>query len=268
MPPFLPRRAHVGVLELRGIIGTQVRPPATVDMLHALEQDTSVHAVLLDIDSPGGTAAGSDAIRLAVVRLRQKKPVVAYVRTLGASGAYLIACAATRILALPSAIVGSIGVISVRPRLEAVLERLGVKVSVSKAGRLKDAGAFWREPTPEEEAKEQALVDAYYRQFVEAVAQARNLSREKVVELATGEVFLAEQAKELGLVDALGDWEDAVQATLSLGGVPRRRLIYARPRRGLAERLLGRFAAEPVSLRALLGARALYLDLGSLGEYL
>ena len=116
--------------------------------------------MLLEIDSPGGTAIASEQLYVAVRRLAARKPVVAWIKGTGASGAYFLACGATRVLAFPSAIVGSIGVISVRPVVVDALRRVGARMVVTKTGPFKDLGAPWREPTEEDEAHERELVDA------------------------------------------------------------------------------------------------------------
>src|SRR5581483_11983386 len=130
---------------------------------------------------------------IAFERLAAVKPLVASIRGTGASGAYLAAMAARRVLSNPNAIVGSIGVISAGPRLPRLLDRLGVSVAETRAGRLKGMGAPWGEATDEERAKEQAIVDAFYDAFVGRVARSRRLAEERVRELATGEVWLGEQ---------------------------------------------------------------------------
>ena len=110
-------------------------------------------------------------------------------------------CAAHKIVALPGATIGSIGVISSRPVLERLLEKIGVRVTVTKSGPLKDMGAFYREPSEEEKQKEQELIDGYFNYFINLVAKGRRMEEGRVRELATGEVFLGEKAKSLGLVD-------------------------------------------------------------------
>jgi protease-4 len=177
---------------------------------------------------------------LALERLATKKPLVAAIRGTGASGSYLAAMAARTIVAQPHAIVGSIGVISTGPRLSRLLDRLGVSVSENRAGRLKGMGAPWRDETDEERAKEQAIVDAFYAAFVRRVARSRRLTEETVRALATGEIWLGEEAKELGLVDEIGDLEHAVELAANAAGVPARS-SPVRLRRPLMERLVGRF---------------------------
>jgi protease-4 len=177
--------------------------------------------VVVDIDSPGGSVSASDYLHRALARVTARKPVVAFIRGMGASGAYLLGCAATRIVAIPSALVGSIGVISIRPLLYDFLGRYGIGVSVTKSGRLKDMWYPFREPTEEEKQKEQALLDEFYEQFVSTVARTRNLDPEKVRSLATGESLAPARPRGL-LVDDLGDLETAIEMAMELGKVPRR----------------------------------------------
>ena len=173
--------------------------------------------MVLDVDSPGGGAPGSAELYASIRRVASEKPVVAYIRGVGASGAYYASCPAQRIVANPDALVGSIGVILLRPILSQLLQRLGVQLAVSKQGRLKDMLQPWREPTDEELERVQALIDDTYDAFVEAVARGRRMDEGRVRELATGEVFTGRQALRLGLVDELGDMETALGAASALG---------------------------------------------------
>jgi protease-4 len=234
---------HVAIVRLYGPIAGGPRTADWIELVRRLRESRRVPAVVLDIDSPGGSATASDDMFLALERLAAKKPVVAAIRGTGASGSYLAAMAASRIVAQPHAVVGSIGVISAGPRLPRLLERLGVTVSENRAGRLKGMGAPWRDETDEERAKEQAIVDAFYSAFVARVAAGRHLSEERVRELATGEVWLGEQALDLGLVDEIGDLERAVELAAAAAGVPARS-APVRIRRPMLERLVGRVGAS------------------------
>jgi protease-4 len=224
----------VAVIEMEGPIGPRLKAAEYVKLLRSLEENDHVRAVVLDIDSPGGSATGSNYLYLGVKSLVKKKPVVAFIRGLGASGAYMFACPATRIIAIPSAIIGSIGVISMRPLVYEALERVGVQMTVTKSDRLKDMGSMFREPTEEEKRKEQELVDDLYDQFLDAVAEGRGMEKSKVKEVATGEVYTARRCTELGLVDELGDLERAIDVAAELGNAPRRP-VWLKPRRGLRE---------------------------------
>jgi protease-4 len=238
-PPVAPGR--IAILRLHGPIGGAGRTAEWIELARRVRESKRVPAVVLDIDSPGGSATGSDDVFLALERLAAKKPLVAAIRGSGASGAYLAAMAARRIVANPTAIVGSIGVINVSPRLPRLLERLGVEVSEHTAGSLKGMGAPWREESETEAAKEQRIVDAIYESFVGRVSQARRMSPERVRELATGEVWLGREALALGLVDEIGDLERAVEIAAEMAGVPAK-FAPVRVRRPLLGRLMERFA--------------------------
>jgi protease-4 len=255
---------RIAVTEIFGAIGSPQRTAEFGRMMKAIEENKRVRALVVDIDSPGGGAGASEFMHNAIARVAKKKPVVAAVRGMGASGAYMAACGATRIIAVPMALVGSIGVISMRPMLYDALDRIGVRVNVTKSGRLKDMFSSFREPTPEEEQKEQALMDAVYDRFVTMVAEARSLDAAKAREVATGEVFTAAQAQELGLIDGLGDLDEAIDQARSLAGMSERKVMYVRPHRSLRDRLLGNVSAATVdafanALETRLRERQIYL---------
>lgn len=234
---------RVAVLRLYGSIAGGARSADFIELAKHLRESRRVPAVVLDIDSGGGSAAASDDMFLALERLAAKKPLVAAIRGIGASGAYLAAMAAHRLIANPNAAVGSIGVISIAPRAPRMLERVGVAVSERRAGRLKGMGAIWRDETDEERAKEQEVVDAYYAAFVARVAKGRRLSEERVRELATGEIWLGSRALELGLVDEIGDLERAIEIAGGMAGVAAHG-APVRLRRPLFSRLIDRFATR------------------------
>jgi protease-4 len=240
------RPGRVAILRLYGSIGGGARSADWVELARRVGKAKSVPAVVLDIDSPGGSAAASDYLYLALARLAAAKPLVAHVRGTGASGAYLAAMAAARIVVAPSSIIGSIGVISAGPRVPALLDRLGVQVAERRAGRLKGMGAPWREDTEEEQAREQELVDAFYDVFVQRVADGRRLPRERVLELATGEVWLGAKAVELGLADETGDLDRAIEVAAGLAHVPARG-EPVRLHRPFMMRLADRFASRLAS---------------------
>ena len=238
------KRAGVAVVEIYGVIGGQVRVPAYARMFESIAKSRRYRALLLDIDSPGGSASGSEVLHRSLQKVAEQKPVVAYVRGIGASGGYYLCCAASHVVALPTALVGSIGVIYLRPVMEQLLSKIGVDFSVFKGGHLKDMGGFWRSPTPEEGEKFQGLINEIYDNFVEVVAQGRSLEASQVRELATGEVVSARRGAELGLVDQMGDFSDALELAAQLGKA-RPRPLLVRPRRSLGARMMGRMGGEP-----------------------
>ncbi len=247
LPPF--SRPHVAVVEMYGAIGGNVRSRTYAPLFKALREDTRVRAVVLDIDSPGGSASDSDYLYGLIRKTAARTPVVAFIRGTGASGAYFIACAAQRIVAHRSSIVGSIGVITIRPQVQELLDKIGVKVSVTATGPLKGMGLPFREESAQEKAKNEALVGAFFEHFIAVVAAGRKRSPEEVRGWATGEVFWAPQALERGMVDDLGDLEHAVAVAAKLGGVSRKHAVTVRPKLPFPQRLLQRVASA--SLRAV-----------------
>lgn len=247
----LPGMPVIVVAEFYEVIRGGRRSAEYINLLNALRRNKRVRAVVLDIDSPGGSAVASEYLYMAARNLGRRKPLVAFIRGTGASGAYMLACGATRIVAIPSAVVGSIGVISLRPVAVELLRRIGLSVAVNKTGPFKDSGAFYREPTEEEERKEQQLIAEYYDAFLDIIVEGRSLDRETVRGFATGEVFTARRAREMGLVDELGDLDAAIDLAAKLAKT-RRRVAHVRPHRPLTQRIFGTaagLAVEEVGLR-------------------
>jgi len=262
MPFIIDRRGGVAVVEIHGVIGTRVRESVYARLFDAIGRNKQYKALLLDINSPGGSATGSDLMYHSLQKVAQQKPVVAYVSGIGASGGYYLCCAASKVVALPTALVGSIGVIYLRPILEQLLGKVGVELSVFKGGRLKDMTGFWRSPTDEESERFQGLISEMYDTFVSVVAQGRSLEDSQVRELATGEIYTARRGHEMGLVDELGDFDLALNLAGELGNVrPKPRWI--RPKRSFSERLTGRVGNRPPGL-GLLSAETLRLLSGGM----
>ena len=239
MPIRIRLRSNVAVLEVHGVIGNHIKIPEYSRLIHSIATDTRLKALLLDIDSPGGSATGSEVLYREIQRVSEIKPVHAYVRGMAASGGYYLACAATKVYALPTALVGSIGVIYLRPVLEQLLAKIGVEFSVYKSGEFKDMTGFWRAPSDRESEKFQELIKEIFGNFVTVVANGRSLEESKVREVATGEVLTAQRGINVGLVDEIGDFKDALEALALLGNCkpsPK----WVRPSRSFSQRLLGR----------------------------
>jgi protease-4 len=167
--------------------------------------------------------------------------------SLAASGGYYIACGGTRLVANRGTLTGSIGVIAEFLQLRDALNKIGVDVKTIKSGRLKDAGSATRPMTAEDEKYFQELMDGIHRQFVDVVERERNLTHEKVVELSDGRVFTGERAVEIGLVDTLGTFEDAVTIAARLAGIEEKpSLVKERKRRFWWESMFGE-AAESIT---------------------
>jgi protease-4 len=219
--------------------GTRLR------VLKAIRQveERECPALLLRVDSPGGTVGDSQEILEALRRLRQKGcRVVASFGNIAASGGVYVAMGAERIVANPGTITGSIGVILRGNDLSRLLERVGVRFETVKSGLYKDILSPDRALTEEERQLLQDLIDSSYGQFVAAVAQGRGMEEAKVRTFADGRVFSGEQAKELGLVDALGDEEMARQMAAELAGLPLRckAVTFGKPSQRFAGVLPGR----------------------------
>ncbi len=247
MPRLPISRGRVGVLEVAGTIGGRSSIPELAQTMESIRTNRRIKALVVEIDSPGGSASASEMLYESLKQVASRKPVVAYIRGTGASGAYYLSCAAHRIVALPTALVGSIGVILVRPIMEQMMGKLGIDVSVYKGGHLKDMGSPWRKPTGEEEERLEGLIGEIYSNFVDVVARERSLDRQKAEELATGEIYTGRKALELGLVDEVGPFHRAVAIAASMGEV-RPRVQWIRPKRPLLERMVGRMGGSRSAL--------------------
>ncbi len=206
----------VGVIPIEGVIGDSEE---IIDRINEFADDDGIGAVVLRIDTPGGSVAPSQEIYDAVRELRKKKKVVVSMGSVAASGGYLIAVAADRIVANPGTITGSISAIMHHANVEELLKKVGVRSSVIKSGKFKDIGSPVREMTAEERALIQGIVDDIYDQFVKTVSENRKIPLSKVVRLADGRIFTGRQAKALGLVDELGGLQDAVLLAGRLSGM-------------------------------------------------
>ena len=186
--------------------------------LREVRLDPEVDAVVLRVNSPGGSALASEVIRREVELTRAVKPVVVSMGGVAASGGYWISCSASRILAEPSTITGSIGVLALLPDFSPLMDRVGVNVSTVRTAPSADAMSPFRARTEEELAQVQAVVDGIYEGFLDRVAAGRKLTREQVHEIAQGRIWSGTDALKLGLVDAIGSLGDAVRAAAELGG--------------------------------------------------
>jgi protease-4 len=249
----LPGGAKVAVVEVEGIIGAEATRGLDTDgvirVLGEYRDDPAVRAVVLRINSPGGVVAPTQEIFTAVRRLREaKKPVVASLGSVAASGGYYVAVAADRIYASPGTLTGSIGVVMQLANLEGLLKKVGVEYVVVKAGAYKDVGNMARAMTPEERRILQSLLDDVYDQFIGAVAEGRGLDPQAVRAFAEGRIYSGRQAQSLKMVDDLGGLEDAIEAAAKMAGLPAKpKVIYPRRRFSLRELLRNELGLGPVS---------------------
>jgi protease-4 len=245
--PRLTSGPRIGVADVKGTIGMgrgSVESEPLLKLLKRYQDDADMKAVVVRIDSPGGAVGTSQEILDGLRRLAEEKVVVCTMGNVAASGGLYVAMGCDRIVAEPGTLTGSIGVISQFPNVRGLLERWDVQVNTVTAGKLKDAGSPFREFTAADRAYWQDLQNRIHRQFIQAVAEGRDLPVEKVQAFADGRVMTGEQALEVGLVDELGGFQDAVDLAKDLAelkGEPR--LVYPPDERArFLEELLGGMA--------------------------
>ena len=201
-----------------GLFGdATITPEEIIGQLYEAQENPGVKAILLRINSPGGSPAASQEIYEELKKIT--KPVVVSVSDACASGAYYVASAADMIIANKSSSVGSIGVILQIPNREELYEKLGLKYTTIKQGKYKDIGSPDRPLTPEEMDLLEDQTKVIYEQFISDVAAGRGMDVETVKELATGWVFMGTEALELGLIDGIGTYKDALEIAAELGGI-------------------------------------------------
>ena len=255
--PFKPRfQKQIARIEINGAIAGAMRK-RVLDALKTVEEQR-FPALLLRIDSPGGTVGDSQEIYEALKRLQRKTKIVASFGNISASGGVYIGMGAEHIVANPGTITGSIGVILRGNNLERLLDKVGVSFKVVKSGPYKDILAFDREITESEKTILQELIDVSYQQFVQTVADGRNLAVETVRSFADGRVFTGQQALTLGLVDRLGSEEDARCWAAELAGLDpeKARCFTLEERKPFLNRLVSRDSSELGQLAALPGLAA------------
>ena len=243
-----PPAGKIAVIPLSGTIttggsllfpGSTITPGLVRDYLTKAERDTAVKAIVFHIDSPGGEIAPCQEILWEIERVKEAKPIVVSMGGTAASGGYYISTQADKIVALPTTMTGSIGVISQVINVEGLLEKLGIRVETFKGGKYKDMYSGFREMTPEEEEIMQGMIDEYYEHFVDVVAEGRELGKEEVRNLATGQIYTGTAAKELGLVDELGGLDTAIDLATELAGIEAPIVEYYQPPRLTIRSLIG-----------------------------
>lgn len=206
----------VGVVEISGVI---TESKEIINSIKKYREDDSVKAIVLRIDSPGGAVGPSQEIFREVRKTIGKKKIITSMGTVAASGGYYIAAGTDGIMANPGTITGSIGVIIGFTNFEEILQKIGLYPVVIKSGEYKDIGSPVRKMTEKEKKLLQAFVDDTYMQFVDAVSKGRKMDIAKVKAIADGRIFTGEMAKKLGLVDRLGNIEDAIEWAGRTGGI-------------------------------------------------
>ncbi|MFP4085436.1 MAG: signal peptide peptidase SppA [Desulfobacteraceae bacterium] len=206
----------IGIVTIDGAI---LDSRAVTSQLVKFRKDKRIKAVVLRINSPGGSIGPTQEIYREVQKMLPHKQVVASMGAVGASGGYYIASAAHKIVANPGTITGSIGVLMEFVRVEELLKKIGVDLEILKSGEFKDIGSPDRKLTDRDREILHRLIKDLQKQFVEAVAMGRNISVEKVDQMADGRVFSGARAKALGLVDELGNFQDTVELAKEMAGI-------------------------------------------------
>ena len=265
-----PAAGKIAVISLSGTIttgdsslfsGSAITPDLVRDYLTRADEDKAVKAIVFRIESPGGEIAPCQEILWEIERVKETKPIVVSMGGTAASGGYYISTQANKIVALPTTMTGSIGVISAIPNIEGFLEKLGIQIEIFKGGKYKDMYRGLRELTPEEEEIMQGMIDEYYEQFIDVVAEGRELSEEEVRNLATGQIYTGTKAKELDLVDELGDLNTAIDLAAELAGIEDPRVEYYQPPRLTLRSLLGFANAIQMRLSGLSAQDIILLEI-------
>lgn len=220
----------IAVVRIEGVI---LDSNEIIEELKEYRSSDSVKAILLRIDSPGGAVAPSQEIYQEVKKIRDegKKKIVTSMGSVAASGGYYIASASDKIVANPGSITGSIGVILELANISGLMKKVGVESVIVKSGKYKDIGSMFRAMTPEERELIQGVIDDTHDQFIEAVAEGRGMEKEKVIPIADGRVFTGRQAQKLGLVDEIGNMQDAIKITAKLAGIKGKPVLLEKKKR-------------------------------------
>jgi protease-4 len=236
-PAAFARGERVGVVE---VVGPILDGKTTLKELRDFGEADWIRAIVVRVDSPGGSVGPSQEIYQAVKRLREKKHILVSMGSVAASGGFYVACAGEKVYADPGTLTGSIGVISEFPNVSGLLKWAGVTMQTVTAGKMKDSGSPFREMTAEERSYFQAMLEDVHDQFISAVATGRNLPEAEVRKVADGRVFTGRKAKELKLVDELGGLQDAVREAGKLAGIRGEpRIEYPRKERPFVRELFG-----------------------------
>ncbi len=234
----IPVGDRVAVIKVEGVI---VDPETILKSIEACKEDKSIKALVLRVDSPGGSVGASQEIYRSLERFRSSgKPLVVSMGNVAASGGYYISLPANYIVANEGTIVGSIGVIVQHMDYRDLLDKIGVKTTSIKTGKFKDTLSPFRELTPEEKEYIQSTINDAYEQFISSILKHRGkyISEEKLRSIADGRIFTGKMAKELGLIDQIGNLHDAIDKAKELANVPEARVFHIEEKRGLLRHIL------------------------------
>ena len=232
-------KGKVLVVSLQGVISTSPKEGAlrtrpsmvqeVVSQLRMAEKDKDIKCLLLKVDSPGGTASASNILYNEIMAFKQRThaKIVVSMMDIAASGGYYVSLPADVIYAHPTTITGSIGVVFMRPNVTGLIDKIGFSMDVNKSGENKDMGSPFRPPTAEEEQMLQGLTDGLADQFLKLVIKHRGLDKTAMSAISTARVYLAEEAKALGLIDRIGYLDEAVSEAINISGLPKNAKVVA-----------------------------------------
>ncbi len=238
----------IAVVEINDVIMSSEK---WVDQIKKYRDDKSIKAIILRINSPGGGVAASQEIYDEVRKTRDSgKIIVVSMGSIAASGGYYIAVGSSLIVANPGTLTGSIGVILSITNFKDLADKLGIKQNTIKSGELKDAGNPFRDMNEKDKAYFQDVVDNSFGQFLDVVAKERKMNIDSLRQYANGRVFTGLQAKQIGLIDSLGTFEDAVRITSKMAGIEGEpRIIRERKKFSIFEKLIGATAEDITGIR-------------------
>lgn len=247
----------IGVLEVKGVI---LESSEYLKAIEELREREDIKAVVLRVNSPGGSVGAVQEIFEELKVLRKIKPLVVSMGEVAASGGLYLSLSGQKIFANPGTITGSIGVMIQLPNLEKLMEKIGISAEVIKSGPYKDTGSVFRGLTSEEKKYLQEKVELLHQQFIKAISEERKIPLDKVKTFANGKIYTGEEALNLGLVDALGNFYRAVDEAKRLSGIKKAFLIFYPRKKGYLER----FFEEKVPLKDIqfydpLNIKVLYL---------
>ncbi|MBU4446314.1 signal peptide peptidase SppA [bacterium] len=240
-------RGNIAVVDIKGVI---VSAEKIAGQLIKYSQRSNIKGIIIRIDSPGGGSAAFQEIYREIRRVRESGiPVIASIASVGASGGYYAALGATKIMANPGSIVGSIGVIVDFPVAVELLNKIGIDVKTVKSGQYKDIGSPYKEFTPEDEKQLDFVVQDIFNQFVTTIADERGLLKKELLKISDGRIFTGSQAKEFSLIDTLGTFEDAVLMIAEMAGIQGRpKLVFSQKQRKTLFDILFSDIEEVISL--------------------
>lgn len=244
----------VAVVSIDGVITSS---DSVIKKLKKYSKRDDIKAIVLRIDSPGGAVGPSQEIYREVIKLREDKQIITSMGSLAASGGYYIASASHKIMANPGTLTGSIGVIMEFANVEGLFQKIGLKGTVIKSGKFKDTGSPTRPMRADERALLQELIDNVQSQFVQAIVDGRGMDKKELLKVADGRILTGEMAKEKGLVDLLGNLEDAIVEAKNMAGLDEDApVIYPRKEKGIFQ---GLEQATKVFNDLNVGFRAMYI---------